>query len=114
MGVREGQQQHPIRMQRGKGEPEWGKPQRSMTLACPASDVFRHTGRARRLPEQVEHGGEEQLVVDGDAHVARFVEGGGDGPDGGPQGAPPAQEQKLSCGRGQVTFTGGFYQPESV
>lgn len=47
------------------------------------------------LPQQVEHGGEEQLVVDGDAHVARLVEGRGHRPDGGPQGASPAQEQKL-------------------
>ena len=51
--------------------------------------------RCRCLPEQVEHGGEEQLVVDGDAHVARLVEGRGHRPDGGPQGASPAQEQKL-------------------
>lgn len=56
---------------------------------------------AQCLPEHVEHGGEEQLVVDGDAHVARLVEGWGDRPDGGPQGAPPAQEQKLSYGRGK-------------
>lgn len=35
--------------------------------------------------------------MDGDAHVARLVEGRGDGPDGGPQGAAPAQEEQLGC-----------------
>jgi len=47
------------------------------------------------LPEQMKHGGEQQLVVDGDAHVARLVEGRGNRAHGGPQGAPPAQEQEL-------------------
>lgn len=51
------------------------------------------------LPEQVEHRGEEQLVVDGNAHVARLVEGWGHRPDSGPQGAAPAEEQKFSCGK---------------
>lgn len=46
----------------------------------------------------MKHGGEKQLVVDGDAHVTRLMEGRGDWPDGGPQGAAPAQEQKFSYG----------------
>lgn len=44
-------------------------------------------------------GGEKQLVVDGDAHVARLVEGRWYRSDGGPERAAPAQEQKLSCGK---------------
>lgn len=51
------------------------------------------------VPDEVKCGGEKQLVVDGDAHVARLMEGGGDRSDGGPEGAAPAQEQKLSCGQ---------------
>lgn len=51
------------------------------------------------VPDEVKRGGEKQLVVDGDAHVARLMEGRGDRSDGGPEGAAPAQEQKLSCGQ---------------
>lgn len=54
--------------------------------------------KARRVPDEMKGGGEKQLVVDGDAHVARLVEGRGDGSDGGPERAAPAQEQKLGCG----------------
>lgn len=46
----------------------------------------------------MKRGGEKQLIVDGDAHVARLVEGGRDRSDGGPEGAAPAQEQKLGYG----------------
>lgn len=46
----------------------------------------------------MKRGGQKQLVVDGDAHVARLVEGRGDRSDGGPERAAPAQEQKLGCG----------------
>lgn len=41
-------------------------------ISCAASEVQRN---ACCLPEQVKHGGEKQLVVDGNAHVARFMEG---------------------------------------
>lgn len=107
VGVREGEQQHPIRMERGEGEPDGDRNHVLIVFCvCPMECTrtlllhrFRHVGHARCLPEQVEHGGEKQLVVDGDAHVARFMEGGGDRPDSGPQGASPAQEQKLSCSR---------------
>lgn len=105
MGVREREQQHPVRMEGGKREPEGDR-------KCPISTQcqYKHTaegiaqaydvrGNSGCLPEQVKHGGEKQLVVDGNAHVSRLVEGRGDRPDGGPQGATPAQEQKLSCGR---------------
>lgn len=36
--------------------------------------------------------------MDGDAHEARLVEGGGDRSDGRPQGAAPAQEEQLGYG----------------
>lgn len=57
-------------------------------------------GEAERdgVPEEVKGGREEQLVVDGDAHEARLVEGGGDRSDGRPQGAAPAQEEQLGYG----------------
>lgn len=44
----------------------------------------------------MKHGGEQQLIVDGNAHVAGLVEGRGHRPDSGPQRASPTQEQKLS------------------
>lgn len=44
----------------------------------------------------MKHGGKNELIVDSKAHVAGLVEGRGYGPDSGPQGASPAQEQKLS------------------
>lgn len=46
----------------------------------------------------MEGSGEQQLVVQGDAHVAWLVEGGGDSPGGVAEEAAPAQEQHLSCG----------------
>lgn len=64
----------------------------------------------------MKRGGEKQLIVDGDAHVARLVEGGRDRSDGGPEGAAPAQEQKLGYGERAVQFrsiqfylNGNFY-----
>lgn len=64
--------------------------------------VFRHidlSGLGYCLPEQVEQRGEKQLIVDGDAHVTRFMESWGYRPYSSPQWTPPAQEQKLSCSR---------------
>lgn len=118
MGVREGEQQHPIRMERGKGEPEGDRKHKITSVFVLWSSstntlhrvLLRHMGLAvlhsrgsekSCLPEQVKHGGEKQLVVDGNAHVARLVEGRGHRPDSGPKGTAPAQEQKLSCGRRQ-------------
>lgn len=58
-----------------------------------------HSRGSSCLPEEVKHGGKKQLVVDGNAHVARLVEGWGDRPDGGPQRATPAQEEKFRYGK---------------
>lgn len=49
-------------------------------------------------PGCIEGSGEQQLVVQGDAHVARLVEGGGHRPRGVAEEAAPAQEQHLGCG----------------
>lgn len=111
VGVRKGEQQHPIRMERGECEPD-GDRNHFLVVFCVChmectstlllhrlSLAVSHVCHVCCLPEQVEHGRKKQLVVDGDAHVARLLEGRGDRPDGGPQGAPPAQKQKLSCSR---------------
>lgn len=57
--------------------------------------VALHSRGSSYLPEEMEHRGKKQLVVDGNAHVARLVEGWGDRPDCGPQRATPAQEEKF-------------------
>ena len=51
------------------------------------------------VPEQLEGDREQQLVVDGDAHIARLVEGRGHRLHRAAQGAAPAQEEQLGCGR---------------
>lgn len=43
----------------------------------------------------MKHGGEEQFVVDGNAHVARLMEGRGHSLHGAAEGDSPAQEQQL-------------------
>lgn len=50
------------------------------------------------LPGCVKGSREQQLVVQGDAHVAWFMEDGGDSPGGVAEEAAPAQQQHLSCG----------------
>jgi len=47
------------------------------------------------LPDDVEDGRHEQLIVDGHGHVARLVESRGDGADGAAEVHPPQQEQEL-------------------
>lgn len=49
-------------------------------------------------PGCMEGSREQQLVVQGDAHVARLVEGGGHRPRGVAEEAAPAEEQHLGCG----------------
>lgn len=49
-------------------------------------------------PGCMEGSREQQLVVQGDAHVARFVESRGHSPGGVAEEAAPAQEQHLGCG----------------
>lgn len=48
------------------------------------------------LPDDVEDGRQDELVVDSEGHVARLVEGGGDGAHGVAQVHRPEQEQELS------------------
>lgn len=50
-------------------------------------------------PGCVEGSRERQLIVQGDAHVARLAEGRGYGSGGVAEEAAPAQEQHLGCGK---------------
>lgn len=52
------------------------------------------------LPDDVEDGRDQQLVVDGRGHVARLVESRGHGADGVAQVHPPQQEEELRWGGG--------------
>ena len=52
-------------------------------------------GGAWGLPDDVEDGGQDELVVYGAGHVARLVEGGRDGAHGQAQVHRPQQEQEL-------------------
>lgn len=96
-------------MERGKGEPG-GRQTARIYFTFPSSRAPGVTAGARSVPDEVEGGGEKQLVVDGDAHVARLVEGGGDRSDGGPEGAAPAQEQKLGYGERTRPSSSSFIQ----
>lgn len=49
-------------------------------------------------PGCVEGSGEQQLIVQGDAHVARLVESRGHSSGGVAEEAAPEQEQHLRCG----------------
>lgn len=75
-------------------------------------------GRGAASPGRVEGRGEKQLVVQGDAHVAWLMEGGGNGSGGVAQEAAPAQEQHLSCrevrGRDASTSSAAGLWPLSV
>lgn len=77
------------------------------------------------LPDDVEDGRDQQLVVDGRGHVARLVESRGHGADGVAQVHPPQQEEELRWGGGtqevgQVngcllgTFLGCWRRPEAA
>lgn len=48
-------------------------------------------------PYDVKYGRDEELVIDGDCHVAWLVIGGGHGADGVAQVDAPQQEEKLGC-----------------
>lgn len=72
-----------------------------------ALDAGRHRGdklpwppneRILDRPDDVEDGRAEKLIVDGRRHVARFVEGRGDGAHGVAQVDAPQEEEELSWG----------------
>lgn len=49
------------------------------------------------LPDDIEYGRQDKLVVNSDGHVARLMEGRGYGPDCVTQVHRPHQEEELSC-----------------
>lgn len=59
------------------------------------------------LPDDVEDGRDQQLVVDGRGHVARLVESRGHGADGVAQVHPPQQEEELRWGTQEVRQVNG-------
>lgn len=98
MSVRKREQQHPVGMKRCKGESEGSRKHSVVFLLCALALDCRmyYVFWKDVVPEQVEYGGKEQLIVNSNSHVARLMEGRGDWPDGGPKGATPAQEQEFS------------------
>lgn len=59
------------------------------------------------LPDDVEDGRDQQLVVDGRGHVTRLVESRGHGADGVAQVHPPQQEEELRWGTQEVRQVNG-------
>lgn len=62
-----------------------------------AEGCFAATCASRTVPDGVESGREEQLIVQRDAHIARLVEGGRHRARSPAQRAAPQQEQQLGC-----------------
>lgn len=64
-------------------------------------------GRISAVPDDVEYRREDELVVNGDGHVAGLVEGGRHRPHGVAQVDGPQQEEELGCrGRKAESRTG--------
>ena len=64
------------------------------------------------LPDDVEDGRQDELIVDGTGHVARLVECRRDGAHGETQVHRPQQEQELSwrhTHKGTYSFLGIFF-----
>lgn len=69
-----------------------------MTLTVKA---VHRPGKISAVPDDVEYRREDELVVNGDGHVAGLVEGGRHRPHGVAQVDGPQQEEELGCRGGR-------------